>query len=95
MGRREKLIWGRRWCHIPLISASGGRGKQISVSSKQAWSTEQVPGQPGPHKETLPEKTKGYLFNRDRLEESPHVPGMTLMSPTAAAEFVGSTGMRI
>ena len=32
----------------------GGRGRQISVSSRTAWSTKQVPGHPGLlHRETL------------------------------------------
>jgi len=30
---------------MPLIS--GDRGRQISVRSRPAWSTDQVPGQPG------------------------------------------------
>ena len=33
------------WWRTPLIQHSGGRGRQISVSSRPAWSTELVPGQ--------------------------------------------------
>jgi hypothetical protein len=36
----------------------GGRGSRISVSSRPAWSTEQVPGQPGIHTGTLFQITK-------------------------------------
>jgi hypothetical protein len=37
-------IWSQHW---------GGRGRQISPSSRPAWCMEWVPGQPGLHKETL------------------------------------------
>jgi hypothetical protein len=40
------------------INHSGGRGRWISVSLRSAWSTKQVPGQPGLHRETLSWKTK-------------------------------------
>jgi hypothetical protein len=36
----------------------GGRGRQIFVSSRPAWSTEQVLGQPGLHREILSQKKK-------------------------------------
>ena len=36
-----------------------GRGRQISVSSRQAYSIDRVPGQPGLHRETLSQKSKG------------------------------------
>jgi hypothetical protein len=36
----------------------GGRGRQISVISRPACSTEQVLGQPGLHRETLSDTTK-------------------------------------
>ena len=36
---------------IPALC--GGRGRQISVSSRPAWSIEQVLGEPGLHRETL------------------------------------------
>lgn len=35
-----------------------GRDRQNSVSSSPVWSTERVPEQPGPHKETLSQNTK-------------------------------------
>jgi hypothetical protein len=39
---------------VPLVSAlRGGRSRFLSVSSGTVWSTEQVPGQPGLHRETL------------------------------------------
>lgn len=34
----------------------GGRSRQISESSRSAWSTQPVPGQPGLHRETLFQK---------------------------------------
>jgi hypothetical protein len=34
------------------------------LSSKPAWSTEQVPGQPGLHRETLSQKTKNQNKNK-------------------------------
>jgi hypothetical protein len=37
---------------------SGGSGRWISVSLRPAWSTEQVQGQPGLHRETLSWKKK-------------------------------------
>ena len=36
-----------------LGAGAGSRGRQISVTSRPAWSTEQVPGQPGLHTEKL------------------------------------------
>jgi hypothetical protein len=36
----------------------GGRGRQLSVSSRPAWSTELALEQPGLHRETLSQKTK-------------------------------------
>lgn len=36
---------------MPLISASGCRDRQISVSSRSAWSINQVPGCPGLQRE--------------------------------------------
>jgi hypothetical protein len=38
---------------MPQSQSSGGRGRQIFVISKPAWTTEQVPGQPGPFRKTL------------------------------------------
>ena len=40
------------------VQHSGGRGREISVSSRPAWSTNWVPGQTGLHRETLSWKTK-------------------------------------
>ena len=37
---------------IPVLGV-GDKGKQISVSSRPAWSTKKAPGQPGIHRETL------------------------------------------
>jgi hypothetical protein len=37
---------------------SGGSGRQISVSSKIAWFTELISGEPELHRETLSQKTK-------------------------------------
>jgi hypothetical protein len=44
----------RRWWHKPLIPALG-RQRQA------AWSTEQFPGQPGLHRDTLAGKGKGHI----------------------------------
>ena len=41
----------------------GGRGRRISVSSRPAWSTKWVPGQPGLHRQTLSQKTKSETNN--------------------------------
>jgi hypothetical protein len=52
---------------MPLIPALlRGRGGQISVSLKSAWSTKRVPGQPGLHSEFLSQtnkQTKIHLFH--------------------------------
>ena len=37
----------------PSSQCCGGRGRQMCVSSRPAWSRERVPGQPELHKETL------------------------------------------
>ena len=54
--RPQRDIWLRGWWHILLIPAS------TSLSSRPAWSTEQVPGQPGyrvkPCLETQPPSPK-------------------------------------
>lgn len=43
----------------PSSQCCGGRGRQMCVSSRPAWSREQVPGQSGLlHRETLFSKTK-------------------------------------
>ena len=46
------------WGHAFHPSTQGGRGRQISVSSRIAWFTEWVLGQPKIHRETLSSKTK-------------------------------------
>jgi hypothetical protein len=45
----------RAWWYIPIIPALGRLTKGIS-SSRPAWPTKKVPGQPGLHNETLPQK---------------------------------------
>jgi hypothetical protein len=51
---------GQWWYTFKLRTWVGrGRDRWISVSSRLVWSTEQVPGQPGVHRETLSRKTKG------------------------------------
>jgi hypothetical protein len=48
------MCWGRCDTHVPSSwEAEAGR----SLSSKPAWSTEWVPGQPGLHRETFSQKT--------------------------------------
>jgi hypothetical protein len=44
---------------ITLIPALGGSGRRISVSSRPAWSTKWVPGQPELYRETLSLKRWG------------------------------------
>jgi hypothetical protein len=47
------------WWHTPLIPELGRqREAGGSLSSRPAWSTKWVPGQPGLHRETLSRKTK-------------------------------------
>lgn len=43
-----RIMRGQQWPNMPLISSLRRlRGRQISVSSKTAWSTNGSPGQPG------------------------------------------------
>jgi hypothetical protein len=58
----------RQWWHVPLIPALGwacGSDRWIFVSSRPAWSTEQVPGQLGLHKETL-SKNKNQIKTKQQ-----------------------------
>jgi hypothetical protein len=45
-------------------STLGSRGRRISVNSRPAWSTEQVPGQPGLHSEALSQKKNDNKMKR-------------------------------
>ena len=45
--------WGQAWGSIHLNPTLGGRGRQISMSLKPAWSTQEVPGQSRLHRQTL------------------------------------------
>jgi hypothetical protein len=47
-----------QWWHTPLIPVLGRQRQVEFLSSRPAWSTEWVPGQPGLHRETLSQKTK-------------------------------------
>jgi hypothetical protein len=40
------------------------------LSSRPAWSTEQVPGQPGLHRETLFRKTKTKTKNKNKKQKT-------------------------
>ncbi|MGC6627650.1 hypothetical protein ACP0FP_25645, partial [Escherichia coli] len=40
-----------------------------SLSLRPAWSTEQVPGQPGQHRETLSQETKTNKQNKTKTNE--------------------------
>jgi hypothetical protein len=53
-----RVILAEWWWVTPLNQALGGRGRWISKSSRPAWSTEWVPGQPGLDSETLSQKNK-------------------------------------
>jgi hypothetical protein len=54
-----QFSFNRVWWRTPLIPAEAGR----FLSSRPAWSTKWVPGQPGPHRETLSrEKKKKFSF---------------------------------
>jgi hypothetical protein len=44
-------------------NTSEARDRQISVSLRRAWSTVQVPGQPGIHRETLEKQTNNSNNN--------------------------------
>jgi hypothetical protein len=52
------------------MNSMGGRGRgwQISVSLKPAWSRDQVPGQPGIHRETLSQKKQKQQDKENGLE---------------------------
>jgi len=46
------------WWRTPLIPSTWEAETGGFLSSRPAWSTECVPGQPGLHRETLSQKTK-------------------------------------
>lgn len=46
------------WWHMPVIPALGGQRQWISGSSRLAWFTQWVPGQPELRREALSQKTK-------------------------------------
>jgi hypothetical protein len=48
---------------------SEGRA-DTSLSSRSAWSTEQVPGQPGLHRETLSQKTKQNKTKQNAMDDT-------------------------
>ena len=52
----KKASHSQVWWRTLVIPALGGRSKQISVSSRPAWSTEWVLGQPGLHRNPASEK---------------------------------------
>jgi hypothetical protein len=57
------IVW--LWWHTLLVPVPRCRIKQISVSSRPAWSTEWIPGQLGLHRETLSQERKrssGHLY---------------------------------
>jgi hypothetical protein len=54
----ERTILGQEWWRTPLIPAFWTQRQLDSVSSKPAWSTEEVLGQLELHNETLFKKTK-------------------------------------
>jgi hypothetical protein len=47
----------------------GGRGRQIFVSLRPAWSTERVPGQPG-HRKTLSHKNKTKQTKQNKTKQN-------------------------
>ena len=56
------------YCQKQLTNrAVGGRGRRISVSSRLAWSTQLVPGQPGLHSETVcvVEGDNAFVFSKN------------------------------
>ena len=48
----------RIWWHTPLTPSAWEAEASRSLSSRPAWSTKWIPGQPGLHRETLSRKTK-------------------------------------
>jgi hypothetical protein len=55
---------------MSLCQHSGSRGKWISVNLKPAWSTDQIPGQPGLHSDTLFLKNKNKTNKRKRKKKN-------------------------
>lgn len=52
--KKNKSLPGGRWCTLLNSSTQGGRQRWVSVSSRSAWSTNGVPGQPELlHRESL------------------------------------------
>ena len=45
-----------------MVHTLGGKDRQISLSSKPAWSTSQVPGQQGLHNKIMSQKTKQTVY---------------------------------
>jgi hypothetical protein len=66
----EGCHWGRTLGGFQS-QHSGSRGQWISVSLRPVWSTEQVPGQPGLHRETLSQKTKTKAHAKPSLSPLP------------------------
>jgi hypothetical protein len=55
---------------------SGGKDRQISVSSRSTWSTEQVPGQPGTIQRNLVSKVKQKSKQSIVVNFSPVIPAL-------------------
>lgn len=56
--QREKAGGRQKYTVIATVVHLGDRGRLISVSSKSAWFTEWVPGQPGLFTEILSRKKR-------------------------------------
>ena len=66
--RNENAPW--RWWRTPFIPALGRQKQADLLSSRPAWSTQQVPGQPGLHGEALSQKTKKNTIKKERKKET-------------------------
>jgi hypothetical protein len=53
-----------------LLIPAFRRQRQVDLCESEAWSTETVPGQPGLHRETLPQKLKNKQASKSKTKET-------------------------
>jgi hypothetical protein len=59
------------WCRLLITALVRQKGWWISVSSRPAWSTERVPGQPRLHREILSQKNKTKQNKTNKQTKNP------------------------